>query len=565
MASSKLLTTAMSASFRRIYRLASSPLLPPASRRLPGPFLSARFCSAAAAATADTKTAPEALDAAYSAVASVSTGHPWPEWGDFLEKLRAKGYFERPPPPGSDPAKSAAGDGEVATADAYVVRDQNRVKNACLKFARERFDLLSSLPKQDIQAIVECGCPNIFRKAVSSAKRLREFVQVDESDACSVCKLRGSCDKAYVIPNAEEAARTVDVVRVLLTYAIDPTSLSGENPVAGGVQESARKLLSDLTMLCDTTIDPSLPEPVFQTSSKKESSTKVGRGTQSHAKSRVSAGNGRETAVTEMKKGDWLCPNCNFLNFARNRQCLECKEAGPKKIEADTTEMKMGDWICPQCNFMNFSRNKMCFKCEGHRPKRQLNPGEWECPSCDFVNFRRNQECKKCSHDRPEDDTQDRKLGYDVWRNTKGADSGRSFDAHEDDDGDEEVMRTERKHVPSRRAPPAQRGYAGNSRKGDDGDDALPYERERRHVSSRREAPARKGFRKDDDDVEFDVLPFDGERKHVSSRRAGPARREFREDDGSEDDVLPYEGERKHVASKRASPSPRRFTASRGR
>jgi hypothetical protein len=126
--------------------------------------------------------------------------------------------------------------------------------------------------------------------------------------ACSVCKLRGSCDKAYVIPNAEEAARTVDVVRVLLTYAIDPTSLSGENPVAGGVQESARKLLSDLTMLCDTTIDPSLPKPVFQTSSKKESSTKVGRGTQSHAKSRVSAGNGRETAVTEMKKGDWLCP-----------------------------------------------------------------------------------------------------------------------------------------------------------------------------------------------------------------------------------------------------------------
>jgi hypothetical protein len=126
--------------------------------------------------------------------------------------------------------------------------------------------------------------------------------------ACSVCKLRLSCDKAYVIPNAEEAARTVDVVRILLTYAIDPAGLSGEDPVAGGVQESARKLLSDLTMLCDTTIDPSLPKPVFQTASKKESSTKVGKVTQSHAKSRVSAGNGRETAVTEMKKGDWLCP-----------------------------------------------------------------------------------------------------------------------------------------------------------------------------------------------------------------------------------------------------------------
>ena len=138
MASSKLLTTAMSASFRRLYRVASSPLLPPIPRRLPAPFLSARFCSAAATAT---KPAPEALDVAYSAVAAVSAGHPWPEWGYFLEKLRTRGYFERPLPPGSDVAKSAAGDGET-TADPYVLRDQNRVKNACLKFARERFDLL---------------------------------------------------------------------------------------------------------------------------------------------------------------------------------------------------------------------------------------------------------------------------------------------------------------------------------------------------------------------------------------------------------------------------------------
>lgn len=40
--------------------------------------------------------------------------------------------------------------------------------------------------------------------------------------------------------------------------------------------------------------------------------------------------------------------SCNFLNFARNRQCLECKVDGPKKIEAATSEMKMGDWICPE-------------------------------------------------------------------------------------------------------------------------------------------------------------------------------------------------------------------------
>lgn len=394
-------------------------------------------------------------------------------------------------------------------------------------------------------------------------------MQVDEGDACSVCKLRGSCDKAYVIPNAEEAARTVDVVRILLTYAIDPTSLSGENSVDGVVQESARKLLSELTMLCDTTIDPSLPKPVFQTASKQESSAKLDRGTQPLTKSRVSAGKGRETAVTEMKKGDWLCPNCNFLNFARNRQCLECKLDGPKKIQAATAEMKMGDWICPGCNFMNFSRNKMCFKCEGHRPKRQLNPGEWECPSCDFVNFRRNQECLKCNHDRPEDDTQDNKLGYDVWRNTKGADKASSFDSvhQEDADADEEVLpyKGERKHVVSRKVIPTQRGFTDRSRKGAD-DYELPYEGGRKHVSSRRAPPVQRGFTgsRKDNDYEDDVLPYEGGRKHESSRRAAPANRRFPKDDDEEDEVLPYEGARKHVASKRATPSQRRFTAARG-
>lgn len=156
MASSKLLTTSLSSSIRRFYRLASSPLLPPpTSRRLPVPFLSARFCSAAAATASApapvdaaysafavaTAAAPAPVDAACSAVAAVSAGHPWPEWADFLEKLRAKGYFVRPP------LASGAPVGEEVAADAvgkpdYPFRDQNRVKNACLKFARERFDLL---------------------------------------------------------------------------------------------------------------------------------------------------------------------------------------------------------------------------------------------------------------------------------------------------------------------------------------------------------------------------------------------------------------------------------------
>ncbi|KAK1314868.1 hypothetical protein QJS10_CPA06g02059 [Acorus calamus] len=103
-----------------------------------------------------------------------------------------------------------------------------------------------------------------------------------------------------------------------------------------------------------------------------------------------------------MKKGDWTCLKCNFVNFARNIRCLACKEDGPRRVDPSGIEMKSGDWICPQCQFMNFARNNHCFRCRTSRPYRELKPGDWECPSCGFLNFRKNLGCLKCSCSRPE-------------------------------------------------------------------------------------------------------------------------------------------------------------------
>lgn len=158
--SSRLLKLTLSSCFLRSCRLASSSLLPTASRGHPGPLHSLRFCSAV----------PAAADvAADPAEAAVSAGHPWPEWGDFLDKLRAKGYFEQglpssgvssgevtaggedaavaaasenAAPVASDNTVAAVADIAVASEDIYRFRDENKVKNACLKFARDRFDLL---------------------------------------------------------------------------------------------------------------------------------------------------------------------------------------------------------------------------------------------------------------------------------------------------------------------------------------------------------------------------------------------------------------------------------------
>ncbi|XP_022725908.1 zinc finger protein VAR3, chloroplastic-like [Durio zibethinus] len=408
---------------------ARKPLFPPFSPQLlfskAFPSLSFRFhrhTSSAAVLDTFKANSTEPLD-------SASQPHPWPEWITFIEKLKTKGYLVET----NNAATSDAANG---------YKDMNFVKDACLSFARDRFDLLKLLSTDDIETVVGIGCPNLLRKAVNSAKRLRAYVQLDEGDVCSTCNLRGSCDRAYVIlKGAEAAARTVDIVRILLSYALDPlVILGGEKPPGRErIDASARTLLSDLTKLSETSCDAELPMPAAKAPPQKEKT--------------VSGNDDREFKNVEMKRGDWMCPKCNFLNFSKNLQCLKCKEDGPRKVGRDKTEMEEGDWICPECNFMNFSRNIRCLKCKAEgpkkvgvnvvqmkkgdwncpecgfmnfasnrkclrcqeaRPKRQLNPGEWECPSCDFLNYSRNQVCLKCKHERPKEQTEE----YDehTWR-----------------------------------------------------------------------------------------------------------------------------------------------------
>ncbi|KAJ8475938.1 hypothetical protein OPV22_019665 [Ensete ventricosum] len=75
----------------------------------------------------------------------------------------------------------------------------NRVKNACIKFARGRFDII----------------------------RYLGYSGVDEGDVCSTCNLIESCGKAYITPK-DDRDRTMDVDRILLSYAVNPKHLCGE-------------------------------------------------------------------------------------------------------------------------------------------------------------------------------------------------------------------------------------------------------------------------------------------------------------------------------------------------
>ncbi|XP_010916201.1 uncharacterized protein [Elaeis guineensis] len=325
-----------------------------------------------------------------AAVASAGRGreveisHPWPEWVELMERLLKKGYLDRTAFQRASPASSLS-----------ASKDSNHIRTACLNFARNHFDLIRYLSRRDIRIIVKWGCPSIDRKVVNSAKRLRAHVGIEEGDVCSSCSLRGTCERAYVKAREDEGGRTVDVIRILLTLGLDIITGSVENPACLNktVKESVRKLLNEMVEFSVKELDSNT---LTVTSGKPLSRLEKSSGNQFF----------KGQIAVPMKQGDWICPKCNFLNFAKNIKCLRCNgefQERLKRLQEDQEHLplKKGDWICEKCNFLNFAKNTKCLQCHEKPPKRQLNPGEWECPSCNYINFRRNMVCLKCDWKRP--------------------------------------------------------------------------------------------------------------------------------------------------------------------
>ncbi|KAJ3041986.1 hypothetical protein HDV00_008277 [Rhizophlyctis rosea] len=115
-----------------------------------------------------------------------------------------------------------------------------------------------------------------------------------------------------------------------------------------------------------------------------------------------------------MKPGDWLCPICQFHNFASRRNCSKCNILNPNPTPyVPTQPLKPGDWICtePTCSFQNFASRVQCMRCRSHRPAgvvppgygqdvqrpQEIRPGDWFCPHCNFHNFALRRSCARCN------------------------------------------------------------------------------------------------------------------------------------------------------------------------
>ncbi|KAK1292954.1 hypothetical protein QJS10_CPB17g01525 [Acorus calamus] len=247
-----------------------------------------------------------------SSNASRASYHPWPEWSKLVESLR-----DRPSEPrlnGEDSFSAPEG-----VPDEFV-----QSANACLLFARARPDLLRSLSKNDIGVVVERGSPFLFNNSLDSMRRMRSFLDNNDSDVLE-----------------SERAQTVDLMRYLLSYACNSLVASYQDSNNRElVETSVRNLLNELVNANGTINKTNFAEPIL----------------------RQSVGSQPLGQNIEMKKGDWICLKCSFMNFGRNMKCLECSEERPKR------QLTGVEWECPQCDFYNYGRNIVCLRCDCKRP-----------------------------------------------------------------------------------------------------------------------------------------------------------------------------------------------------
>lgn len=84
-------------------------------------------------------------------------------------------------------------------------------------------------------------------------------------------------------------------------------------------------------------------------------------------------------------EGDWCCPNCKDMQFARNAFCRRCgmqKPLDPKAaacvrdlaekgyFEGGPQKAGMaGDWTCPKCFELVFANRPLCRRCHHPRPE----------------------------------------------------------------------------------------------------------------------------------------------------------------------------------------------------
>ncbi|KAI4330579.1 hypothetical protein MLD38_028856 [Melastoma candidum] len=241
-----------------------------------------------------------------------------PEWNNFLSYLSSGGYFD-----GKGRGAYLAPEDELAEG---VASSEELVRgiSACLAFARDWPFLLRQLDKRDVEVLIRSASPDLFKSGEVSSRRMSLFLS----------------DEDTAVANSD-ASQTVD----LMKYILSSTILARAGLSDQELSTSVWNLLAQMVKLSCST-------PVSSYADNANIQYPGGYGISQRPRGQN----------IEMKRGDWICPRCNFMNFARNIKCLECEEARPKR------QLTGDEWECPQCDFFNYGKNISCLRCDCKRP-----------------------------------------------------------------------------------------------------------------------------------------------------------------------------------------------------
>ena len=69
-------------------------------------------------------------------------------------------------------------------------------------------------------------------------------------------------------------------------------------------------------------------------------------------------------------EGHWECPypRCRAINLSQESKCTNCGIIKPKNVNRSGPAFKKGDWNCPSCSNLNFARRSDCNVCQTERP-----------------------------------------------------------------------------------------------------------------------------------------------------------------------------------------------------
>ncbi|CAK7350107.1 unnamed protein product [Dovyalis caffra] len=126
------------------------------------------------------------------------------------------------------------------------------IKYAAEKFGKDHQEIAKWLSGSDLKKVALFGCPTLMRKCVFSAKRLRNFFEIQEDTVCNKCVLKRSCNfvNQSVWKGDFKTLNLAVVMRVITLYALE--AVHPELLVPNEIMVSVNRLLAEILKLSKT-------------------------------------------------------------------------------------------------------------------------------------------------------------------------------------------------------------------------------------------------------------------------------------------------------------------------